>query len=135
MQLASTSGQGTATIAVNVSANNAAAARSGAIVVNDQRIQLSQEGRGCTITLSGATDPVPAAGGRRSLQIATLQECPWTIATSAPSWLQATVTSGSGPATVAYDVQANSGNAREASLTVGTRSFIVSMSGSLLKRA
>ena len=126
LQLASTSGQGAATIAVNFSANNAAAARSGAIVVNDQRIQLSQEGRGCTITLSGATDPVPASGGRRSLQIATLQECPWTIATSAPSWLQATVTSGSGPATVAYDVQANSGSAREASLTVGTRSFIVS---------
>ena len=126
LQLASTSGQGTATIAVTVASNAQAAARNGVIVVNnEQRVTLNQEGRGCTITLSGPTAPMPLSGGRGTLQIATLAGCPWSV-TSSSTWLTPLTTSGSGSANVAYDVSANTGSAREASLTVAGRTFIVS---------
>ena len=125
LQLASTSGQGASTIAVTVGSNAQAASRSGAIVVNEQRLMLTQDGRGCTITLSGPTTPVAVAGGRANMQVSTLAGCPWTVTTSAP-WLTPLTTSGSGGATVAYDVSANTGAAREASLTVAGRTFIVS---------
>ena len=62
LQLASTSGQGASTIAVTVASNTQAAARNGVIIVNDQRLTFNQEGRGCTITLSGPTSPMPCFG-------------------------------------------------------------------------
>jgi hypothetical protein len=125
LQLASTSGQGASTIAVTVGSNAQAASRSGNIVVNDQRLTLTQEGRGCTITLSGPTTPMPVAGGRATMQVSTLAGCPWTVTSSAP-WLTPLTTSGSGAGNVAYDVSANTGAIREASLTVAGRTFIVS---------
>jgi hypothetical protein len=125
LQLAATSGQGASSVTVTVASNGQASARSGGIVVNDQRVMLTQEGRGCSITLTGATTPVAVAGGRGSLQVATLAGCAWTVTSSAP-WLAPLTTSGSGAATIAYDVAANSGAAREASLSIGGRTFIVS---------
>ena len=125
LQLASTSGQGASTIAVTVASNTLAASRSGAIVVNEQRLMLNQEGRGCTITLTGPTAPMAVSGGRGTLQVATLAGCAWTVTSSSP-WLTPLTTSGSGSANVAYDVSANTGVAREASLTVSGRTFLVS---------
>ena len=125
LQLASTSGQGAATIGVTVASNAQATARTGAIVVNEQRLMLSQDGRGCTITLSGPTAAMPVGGGRGTVQVATLAGCTWTATASAP-WLTPLSTSGSGAANIAYDVSANTGAAREASLTIGGRTFIVS---------
>ena len=125
MQLASTSGQGASTIAVTVGSNAQAASRTGGIVVNEQRLTLTQDGRGCTITLSGPTTPSTVAGGRATMQVSTLTGCPWTVTSSAP-WLTPLATSGSGAASVAYDVSANTGAAREASLTVAGRTFVVS---------
>ena len=125
LQLASTSGQGASTIAVTVASNTQAAARNGVIIVNDQRLTFNQEGRGCTITLSGPTSPMPVGGGRGTLQISTLAGCPWGV-TSSSTWLTPLTTSGSGAANVAYDVSANTSSAREASLTVAGRTFVVS---------
>lgn len=125
LKLSSTSGQGAATITVTASSNDAAAARSGSVTVNDQRLDLIQDGRGCTISLSGPNGTVPASGGRASLTLTTLAGCPWTLSSSA-SWVVPAVTSGSGAATIAYDVQANTDVAREATLSAGTARFIVS---------
>jgi hypothetical protein len=125
LKLSSTSGQGAASITVTASSNDAAAARSGSITVNDQRLDLTQEGRGCTISLSGAEGSLPASGGRGSLTLTTLAGCPWTLTASA-SWVVPAVTSGTGAATIAYDVQANSDVAREATLSAGAARFLVS---------
>ena len=125
MQLASTSGQGASTVAVTVASNAQSGSRSGGIVVNEQRLMLTQDGRGCTITLSGPTAPMPVAGGRATMQVSTLTGCPWTVTTSA-LWLTPLATSGSGAGNVAYDVSANTSAAREASLTVAGRTFVVS---------
>jgi hypothetical protein len=98
------------------------------LTVNDQRIDVTQEGRGCTISLAGPTATVAATGGRDSLTITTLAGCPWTITTSAP-WVVPTVQSGSGAASVPYDVQPNTDVAREASITVGAAMVTVSQAG------
>lgn len=125
LQLASTSGQGTATINVNAASNAQAFSRTGSIVVNDQRLTVTQDGRGCAITLSGPSDVLAASGGSGTLSIATLAGCTWTLTSSAP-WLVPASTSGSGPANVAYQVSSNPGGAREGTLAVGTRTFVVS---------
>lgn len=124
LKLATTAGQGTATIAVTAESNAQAAARTGALVVNDQRLDITQDGRGCTIALQGSTQMVAAAGGRSTLQITTLSGCPWTVTASAP-WVAPLTAAGSGSATVAYDVSANSSSEREASIAVGTQRVIV----------
>ena len=59
------------------------------------------------------------------MQVSTLAGCPWTVTTSA-TWLTPLTTSGSGAGNVAYDVSANTGAIREATLTVAGRTFIVS---------
>jgi uncharacterized protein (UPF0303 family) len=130
LKLGTTSGQGAATINVTAAANSDSAARTGSVTINDQRIDLTQDGRGCTITLATPGGTTPASGGRSTLTISTLAGCPWTIVSSAP-WVVPTQTSGSGSASVAFDVQANSDVAREASLTVGTASVVVSQAAAV----
>jgi hypothetical protein len=125
LKLAGTSGQGAATINVTASPNDAAAARTGAITVNDQRLDFTQEGRGCTIGLSGPNGAVASSGAHGSLVITTLAGCPWTVTTSAP-WVVPSTASGSGATTIAYDVQANADAAREAVISVGAATFTVS---------
>jgi hypothetical protein len=125
LKLTSTSGQGAATITVTASSNDAAAARTGSITVNDQRLDLTQDGRGCAISLGGPAGTVPASGSHGSLTISTLAGCPWTLSSSA-AWVVPATTSGTGASTVAYDVQANTDVAREATLSAGTARFVVS---------
>ena len=119
------SGQGESTVGVTALGNPQAGARTGAILVNDQRLSITQEGRGCAITLSTPAEPVGYTGGRRTLAITTLAGCPWTVTSSAP-WLLPLTASGSGAGNVAYDVQPNTGTAREGSLTVGTAQVVIS---------
>jgi hypothetical protein len=128
LKLTPSSGQGGATVSVTATANDAASARVGSLTVNDQRIDLTQEGRGCAISLAGPTATVAASGGHDSLTISTLPGCPWTIMTSAP-WVVPTVQSGSGAAAVPYDVLPNTDVAREASVTVGAAMVTVSQAG------
>jgi hypothetical protein len=125
LKVATTSGQGAATISVTAAENEAAAARTGGITVNDQRLDFTQEGRGCTIMLSGPTEPIAATGGNGALNIGTLAGCPWTVTTSAP-WVVPSVTSGSSATTVPFEVQPNTDTAREAVITVGAASVTIS---------
>ena len=120
------SGQGTATISVAAASNTQSTSRTGGIVVSDQRLSVTQDGRdGCSITLTGPGGTLAATGGQGSLAVGTLSGCAWTITSSAP-WLVPNVTSGSGSASVPYQVQPNTSGFREATLSVGSQAFTVS---------
>ena len=125
LQVRSASGQGDGTFTASASRNDLTTVRSGGVAVNDQRLGITQEGQGCTFTLTGPSEPVPAGGGRRVVSVGTLAGCAWSATSSVP-WIVIVNGSGAGPANVAFDVQPNSGAAREASITVGSRVYVVS---------
>ena len=107
MQLNATSGQGNATIAVTVARNDVPAARTGAVVVNNQRITVAQEARPCTYELRAAPQSLSSDPGAGNITIQTLDGCAWTAVSSA-GWLRVLTASGTGPATVPFEVAANS---------------------------
>jgi len=79
----------------------------------------------CAHEVSPTGVALPREGGSGSFDVATGAGCPWE-ATSSAAWL--TVISGSpdtGPGAVAYNVAANGGSARTATITVGGAAFTV----------
>ena len=60
----------------------------------------------CGVTVTGGTSAVPAGGGSGTLTVNAERECSWS-ARSESSWISLNATSGQGPATITYSVQAN----------------------------
>ena len=71
---------------------------------------------------SAALPPSPASG---TVQVLTDAGCPWNAAAD-QSWVSFNnASSGSGAGSVSYSVAANSGDARTATLTIGSQSFAI----------
>jgi hypothetical protein len=87
----------------------------------------------CTYSLTPSSDPsVPASGGTRSVAINTQAGCGWSAQSSA-SWVTINPPfGGTGPATVTYNVQANStSTTRSTTLTIAGLPFAVTQSGAM----
>jgi hypothetical protein len=112
-------GQGDATIAFRVVANADPVARTGAISVADQRVQVSQAARPCAFELSPPVLAVDAGGGERTVQIgASSAQCRWTAASDVP-WISITsAREGIGGGPIAFRVDALVGPARAGNLTI-----------------
>ena len=103
-ELAPASGQGNGSITFRAAPNPAASRREGSIVVNDSRLQISQDPAACQFEISPTTDSVPASGASGVITIVGPIECEWT-ATSGDSWIRITSNaSGSGNGTVSYNL-------------------------------
>ena len=119
-------GQGEAAVAYSVQANPVPVARSGALVVGDERVQLSQGPAVCKFELSSPSASVAAVGGTVSVNIATLAGCGWTAAPQ-DAWLTiASGQSGNTNTTVAIRAAANTGSARIGRVLIGGQTFTVS---------
>jgi hypothetical protein len=120
-----TSGNGSATIAYNVAANSGEI-RSATLTVAGQTFTVTQSAAPCTYALSPVSRSVTAAATSGTVSLtANLASCSWSIGSSA-SWLTvSSAMSGSGSATISYNVAANSGEIRTATLTVGGQTFTV----------
>lgn len=128
MQLSATSGQGDASLSVTVAANQLPNTRSGAVVVNDQRLTVSQEARPCTFDIQGSSARMSSDGGRGSFGVTTVSGCTWAASTSAP-WIRMLNGSGNGAGTVEYEVLPNPGSGRTAVITVAERQHTVTQVG------
>src|ERR1700681_1828811 len=112
VSVGSTNGQGAATIPYAVAANPVPSARSAAITVVDQTVQVSQAAAPCGYTLSGSGASIGFGGGRLSVDLQTLTGCAW-MASSDASWLTITSgQSGSASGTVALLATASNGAQR-----------------------
>ena len=113
------SGQGEGTVQFTVTPNGLPASRATAIKVEDQRLQISQEGRPCEFRVSSTIETVEAAGGDRTVQVTTTSaQCRWTASSDAP-WI--TITSGregDDTGAVTFRVDPLTGQARTGSLTI-----------------
>jgi hypothetical protein len=128
-----TAGNGNGTVSFTVAANQGDA-RSGAIVVGNQRSTIAQSGLStspCNATISPTSQSVAATGGAGTpITVTTGSSCQWT-ATSSASWITiATGATGAGNGSVTYSVAANAGAARTGTLTIATRVFTVSQAAS-----
>ena len=113
-----TSGQGPGTVQVSVARNDQGRSRAGAVVVNDQRLTVSQEAAPCRIQLDGPGAPLTADGAAGSVRVSTLAGCRWTATTDA-AWIDLRgPTSGDGNGDVAFTAGRNDGTDRAAVIRV-----------------
>jgi hypothetical protein len=124
IQLSATSGQGDAVLTGTVARNELPAPRSGAVVVNEQRVTVAQEPRPCRYELSTAREHISAQGGRGRIEVQTSDGCAWN-ASGGGDWLRILTTSGTGTAPLEFEAAPNGGDPREAILTVADQRVVV----------
>jgi large repetitive protein len=102
------SGTGTGSVSYALTANGGTSPRTGNITVGGQTFPITQFGSSCAFAVNPTTIAATAAGGQAFVQVkATSNTCPWTA--SSTSNLNPTPASGSGNATVALTIPANTG--------------------------
>ena len=125
------SGTGNGGVGFTVAANGSSVPRSGTLTVAGQSLSVSQNGVGCSYSISPVGGNVVAGGGSGSTTVTTPAGCSWTAASNASSWL--TVTGGamgSGSGTVTFTAAANtSSQSRTGSLNVAGQIFTVTQAG------
>jgi hypothetical protein len=117
-------GSGTGSTLLTIQANSGGA-RSVDLMIAGQRFTVSQAAFSCNYVLSptGLTN-VPAAGQTTPVMITTTAGCTWSV-TGLPAWISANPTSGTGTGNTSLTIQANSGGARNATITIAGQSFTV----------
>jgi hypothetical protein len=119
-----TPGQGTGTVSFTA-APNAGASRSATIQIGTGTATITQPAPACTYTISPSSQAFPAAGDNGSVAVTAGAGCSWT-ATEVVPWISITSgATGSGNGTVNFSVDANTGAARSATLTIAGRAFTV----------
>ena len=121
-----TQGQGDGSVQFTVSGNADPTPRGAGIAVNDQRLQISQEGRPCQLSLSSNFEQIDASGGDRTIEVnANAGGCTWAASANDP-WLSVVAGGqGSGDGNVTFRVSPLSGASRTGSLTVAGMSVQV----------
>ena len=124
--LSPTSGQGTGTVAFRVAANPLPSAREDEIVVNENRLRVSQQPAPCRVELRTDSLTVEAGGGTREIAVSAPRGCSWTAATDA-SWIAFTTpVTGSGDGSVGVSIAPHVGRERRAgTIVVGGRTVAV----------
>jgi hypothetical protein len=116
---APTEGQGEGSVRYSAGANTDPASRKAGIAVNDQRLEISQAGTPCELTVSSNHESVGSAGGDLSVNVrASAPSCAWT-ANSSVAWISVVSgRDGRGNGTVTLHVDAVTGPARTANVTI-----------------
>lgn len=125
-----TSGAGSTTIQFVVAATTTA--RQGFIQAGGSSLRIDQSGPdvfACAYSLFPTAANYPSTGGFGTFQLTTLPlSCPWTVTSDANWILLNSETSGVGATTIHYAVDSTT-TARQGSIQVGGRSFVITQSG------
>ncbi len=119
-------GQGDGAIEFNAAANPDPVVRRSAIVLNEQRVEVSQAAGECAYSLSEAAGSFPQAGGAGQFEVrASSGLCSWTAQSDA-AWVSVRAgASSQGTATVQFDVAAAGGQTRSATITAAGLRFSI----------
>ena len=123
-------GSGSGTVSFTVAANPAAS-RTGTLSIAGQTLTVTQAGAaGCAYSVTPTAQNIgPSGGVAPAIVVATSAPCPWTADSTAPWITLLSGTAGTGNGAVTYEVAANIGAARTATLTVAGQAVTVSQSG------
>ena len=107
------SGQGDGSVDVTAAANPDPEVRRANVVLNQQRLEVTQAAAECSHTLSNTSSSFGQAGGSGAFEVRSSSSlCAWTASSDSP-WITVRAgASGNGTAGVAFDVAATSGVAR-----------------------
>ena len=120
-------GQGESQVSFSVARNQQPIDRKGAIVINEQRFEVTQRAA-CVFTLSPTEATAGARGERLQVTVTAAAGCAWQ-AVSQASWITISAgASGTGPGTVALDVSANGGDERTGDVRIAGVTFTVRQS-------
>ncbi len=98
--------------------------RRATLVIAGQQVAVTQSD-GCVYNVTPSSASMPASGAHGSVSIQTPEGCGWSAASGA-SWVRiSSAAAGTGPATAQFDVDANSGPARSARLTIANRAVTI----------
>jgi hypothetical protein len=113
----------------------AAAARSGTLTIAGATFTISQAAAaasGCSYNVNPTNIHATAAGLSNTLLVSTNSGCAWTAsAPSGVSWITLNPVSGSGSGAVGYSIAANTGAARNTTITVAGVAVTVSQDASV----
>ena len=114
-------GSVTLTIAVNTGAQ-----RTATVTIAGQAFTASQAAAAaCSYSIAPTTQSMPAQGGSVSVHVTTTSDCAWTAAAGAP-WITVTGSgAGHGDGTVNIAVAANTGSARNGTVTIAGETFTI----------
>ena len=119
------SGQGESQVSFSVASNPQPVERKGAIVINEQRLEVTQRAA-CAFTLSPEQGAAGADGARLLVTVTSAAGCAWHAVSQVP-WIVVTAgASGNGPGTVALEVRANADAARTGDVIIAGVRFSVS---------
>jgi all-beta uncharacterized protein/BACON domain-containing protein len=126
---AGSSGQGSGAVQFTVAANVDPATRTGGVMVNGQRAQVSQAAGECRFELSSNATALPQSGGSGSVDVrASSALCTWTAASDV-SWISINSNAnGKGSAAVTFTVAPTTGPPRTGTLTIAGQHFSVTQS-------
>jgi hypothetical protein len=121
VEVSPTNGQGEASITLTVAENPEGRSRTGAILVNDNRLSLSQDAAPCRYEVTPPTMRLSHDGGRAAFRVTATAACEWRVSSSEP-WVRVLNSSGSSNGTAEADVTENdTGSPRSASLAIADR--------------
>jgi hypothetical protein len=128
---AGANGQGDGAVEFNAVANPDPAIRRGAIVLNEQRVEVTQAAAECAYSLSEGAGSFPQAGGSGQFEVrASSGLCSWSAQSDA-SWVSIRAgASSKGTTTVQFEVAATTGPARTATITAAGLQYSISQSAS-----
>jgi len=126
-------GPGTKTVTLQAQANSGGT-RNATLTLGSATYPVSQAGiptPTCTYGLSNTVATFNAEGSGGAVNIITQAGCAWSVL-DLPSWITANATTGTGPSTFNYTVQANPSTAnRVAAMTIGGVAYTVSQSANV----
>jgi hypothetical protein len=126
--VAPTAGQGSGEVRFRVLPNPTGRTRQGAVIVNDQRLQVLQDAATCRVQAAISRPQFGASGGDGTIAVSAPEGCSW-IATSNSGWI--TISSGAtgaGSGRVAVQAARNGGAARSGTITIGDAVISVNQS-------
>ena len=126
--LAPSSGQGTAMLEFQVAPNPAPIARETDVLINQERVHVSQDAAPCVYTIAPNNQTIPAAGGAGTINVTTLTGCSWNGVADVP-WITITgAASGSGNGTIRFSAASNGGAQRDGTVTIAGQVATISQS-------
>jgi uncharacterized repeat protein (TIGR01451 family) len=116
------------TVQVNVSGqlvNTALVSGAGDVDPSDNEATDTVDAVACSYSLGSSSATAPDTGGTGSVDLTADSGCPWTAASNDPWITITTAGSGYGNAGIGYQVEANTGAAREGALTIAGLTFVI----------
>ncbi|HEY7500963.1 MAG TPA: BACON domain-containing carbohydrate-binding protein [Vicinamibacterales bacterium] len=124
-----TPGNGNGSVGYSVGANSNTSPRSGTLTIAGQTFTVNQAAAPCSYSLNPTSASAPSAGGNGSVALTAPAGCAWTASSNAAFISITSATSGSGNATVNYNVSGNGVTARTGTLTIGGQAFTLNQFG------